>query len=128
MSKKYKFKIDGMTKSELLNAFSFVTKHNEIDDIKGFYISDEGTIVFCDGLSDPVIPYPFDATLEMVVEHAINHLQQMLAEEILNSAGHGRGECEMGWEIYSPNTNSSNAVNPKCEHAFIIVKPKWVEI
>ena len=125
--KKNKFKIRGTTIDELKEALNFIVKYNEVGDIKGFYVDKAFYIVFCDEVSENVVQYPFDASIEVLAEHAMKVIKNLDKYTLLTLAGHKpeNREAVLGWEIFCPTKNNTDPYN---DGAFVAVGPKWIKM
>lgn len=124
--KNNKFKIRGTTIDELKEALSFIVKYNEVGNIKGFYVDKAFYVLFCDKISDNVVQYPFDASLEMIAEHAMNVIENLDKYTLLTLAGPKpeNRESILGWEIFCPTKRN---IDPYDDAAFVAVGPKWIK-
>ena len=96
--------------------------------IEAFY-EDRSGLVFCSYKRDGAKPYPFEATVPVLVEQINQYLKKLSREDTERLAGrkpNDDGIVRLGWEVFVPKWYGGDEVENYDMADIIAVRPCWI--
>lgn len=122
------FVINGENKNDLEKVLKLALDLADYKSVKAFYKDPKG-LVLCWYECKGSTPYPFEATIPVLVEQIMQYLNSLTTDEIFNLAGNCPdidGSVELGWEVFHPLWYGENDLENYTGYEIIAIRPSWV--